>query len=353
MVSIFDLETAVIKSDTVVTPQLMEDLKLACQALETVPARLKDWHPGSDGKVLDLVHPSLFPLIYGRSKVLNDGHVGLKNCMEHIGKGKTTEIPDDSQLSGPRTFGQFRDKIPNYWSRRFQWLPCQVDFSDDNDVLITSYINNLHPVDHADLYSALQRCIAKAIPLWDRTLSSTYVPLKPRIDMKMTKYDYPQGRDPPDDFMRPGSDDIGETSVSDYQRRHQWERSTRVLIHPEPGRYNSSERSVEAKINLRKQFKDTGLQVIVKLANIELSPDKPEYEGGSWHIEGQLNERICASALLYYDSENITENFLAFRQSVEDDEITMKAYGQVSKPLQSRRSPHVNEITLLLQCLMT
>jgi hypothetical protein len=26
----------------------------------------------------------------------------------------------------------------------------------------------------------------------------------------------------------------------------------------------------------------------VKLANIELTPDKPEYDGGSWHVEGQL-----------------------------------------------------------------
>lgn len=30
------------------------------------------------------------------------------------------------------------------------------------------------------------------------------------------------------------------------------------------------------------------LQVIVKLANIELTPEKPEYEGGAWHVEGQM-----------------------------------------------------------------
>lgn len=63
---------------------------------------------------------------------------------------------------------------------------------------------------------------------------------------------------------------------------------------------------------------------------LELSPEKPDYNGGSWHMEGQINERICASALYYYDCENITESFLAFRQKVEDDEFNMKAYGQVS-----------------------
>jgi hypothetical protein len=35
----------------------------------------------------------------------------------------------------------------------------------------------------------------------------------------------------------------------------------------------------------RKTFSDTNLQVIVKLANIHLTPDKPAYDGGSWHIE--------------------------------------------------------------------
>jgi hypothetical protein len=41
-------------------------------------------------------------------------------------------------------------------------------------------------------------------------------------------------------------------------------------------------------VRLRDQFREKGLQVIVKLANIELNPEKPEYHGGSWHIEGQL-----------------------------------------------------------------
>jgi len=64
-----------------------------------------------------------------------------------------------------------------------------------------------------------------------------------------------------------------------------------------------------------------GLQVIVKLANIELTPEKPEYEGGTWHVEGQLNEHICATALYYYDSSNITTSRLAFRQQSSTDTI--------------------------------
>ena len=35
-------------------------------------------------------------------------------------------------------------------------------------------------------------------------------------------------------------------------------------------------------------LRGTKMQVIVKLANIVLTPDKPEYMGGTWHVEGCL-----------------------------------------------------------------
>ncbi|KAJ5937909.1 hypothetical protein N7454_004251 [Penicillium verhagenii] len=81
---------------------------------------------------------------------------------------------------------------------------------------------------------------------------------------------------------------------------------------PEPEDFKEHKFAQESPVLMN--FGKTGLQVIVKLANIELSPEKPEYDGGSWHIEGQLNEHICATAIYYYDSENITESTLAFRQ---------------------------------------
>ena len=35
---------------------------------------------------------------------------------------------------------------------------------------------------------------------------------------------------------------------------------------------------------LAEKFKDSGLQVIVKMASIELTPDKPEFPAGNWHV---------------------------------------------------------------------
>lgn len=75
----------------------------------------------------------------------------------------------------------------------------------------------------------------------------------------------------------------------------------------------------QGKIDLERKYKDSGLQVIVKLANIQLTPDKPAYDGGSWHVEGKSNEHICATTIYYYDCENVTESSLAFRAMVSDE----------------------------------
>ncbi|KAF5600365.1 WD40 repeat 2 [Fusarium pseudoanthophilum] len=43
-------------------------------------------------------------------------------------------------------------------------------------------------------------------------------------------------------------------------------------------------------------LRETGpkrLQVIVKLANVHLTPDNSNYPGGWWHTEGQINEHIA------------------------------------------------------------
>ena len=41
-----------------------------------------------------------------------------------------------------------------------------------------------------------------------------------------------------------------------------------------------------------------GLQVVYKLANIHLTPEKPSYSGVTWHVEGTMNENIVASVRL-------------------------------------------------------
>ena len=83
----------------------------------------------------------------------------------------------------------------------------------------------------------------------------------------------------------------GETGqIDDYdddEDEDDWKRTNRILRWPEPEPYQPGCRGcVTEPMDLRKKFKDTGLQIIVKLASIYLTPEKPRYPGGSWHVEG-------------------------------------------------------------------
>jgi hypothetical protein len=58
-------ENNIIKSDTIVTPDVHADLRAGFDKLRAAQAAAPDWHPGSNDMVQDLVHPSLYPLVYG------------------------------------------------------------------------------------------------------------------------------------------------------------------------------------------------------------------------------------------------------------------------------------------------
>ena len=125
LVSVFDGD--VVKSDTIIPPDLQAALKVAVEPLEDVPKHIKDWHPGSDDVVLDLVNPSLFPLVYGRTKVLKEGLTTLEDCIQRCGEGV---VPG---TAGPYPYvlpGRFLDTM--FYSERFQWLPCEVEISASN-----------------------------------------------------------------------------------------------------------------------------------------------------------------------------------------------------------------------------
>lgn len=334
-----DADAAVQKSDSIIPDALKDELKAAAAPLEDGLAKHQDWHPGSDDKVLDLVHPSLFPLLYGRSRVLDDDSVTLEDCVEYTGLGEVVPVPEDKHLKvtslpglsgwdGGRFGGRHIEQ--HFFSKRFQWLPCEVKFGDDEECQITSYINNLQPSKHKPLYGAIEKIIAKIIPMWDASLSSTERSNLPvRIDIDEAEWIEPDAereREPDESEM-----DEDEIMEADEEFRRQ----NRTLVMPEPSEpydarksHKSSNRRAVGPVHLREDWADHGLQIIVKLANIHLTPDKPTYDGGFWHIEGQLNDHICASALYYYDSSNITASTLSFREATSVEHLSDKPYEQ-------------------------
>ncbi|KAI3323654.1 hypothetical protein HD806DRAFT_534778 [Xylariaceae sp. AK1471] len=319
LISILDAEVEVVKSDSSISASLGKLLKDAVKPLEDVPDHQKDWHPGSDGKVLDLLHPSLFPMVYGSSRVLPYGKVPLHGCQKFTGRGETYALANVT---------------PKYWSAgepstlgSTQWLPSDIAWSSSGGMRITSYINNLHPDNHAELYEVLEQFVAAAVPLWERCLytddGNNNDLMKPRIS------ETPQGDE---DFYFPegvvydrpplqeGEDEDDYLWSEAYE---EWKTTHRILKWPEPDDYDAARvRSAEMRPNLQIMFPD-GLQVIFKLANIHLSPSNPEYGGGSLHVEGALNDRIVATALYYYDCDNITESVLTLHHPVNAEELRM------------------------------
>ncbi|KAF2108294.1 hypothetical protein BDV96DRAFT_616369 [Lophiotrema nucula] len=344
-VAVLDAEATIVKSDSAITEDLRVRLKDAVWPIEDVPERLKDWHPYSAGQVLDLVHPSLFPVSFGLTRALPRGTVPLENCIEYIGKGDP--IPEFTAKTYTRQVGWSNDQdIAMAWGS-YQWLPSNISIAPDEKPKIDSYINNLHPQANKDLYAILEQFVDASIPLWNECLSWFHCRI--RIDPGSTgneDYEMPEGvrfpRDQyrnrtidPDDPPDAKDEEEEEMDDRDWAMEHDcddeyndWWEANRKLTYPEPNfvpRVELEKKEGAKPIDLRKDFPN-GLQVIFKFANIILDPEdlNPHYDGGSWHVEGSLNEHICATALYYYDSENIEDSSLAFRQSFDVEEMTMK-----------------------------
>lgn len=276
-------DAGVVKSDTAISAELQQALQVAVRPLEHIPEAQKDYHPGSDNKVVDLVHPSLFPVVYGRTRILPDKVIGLDDCLHNVGSAKLLSLPPEDQkvllYRDPNSWRNMqRERSP--YSRNFQWMPCDVKLTGNDGCRIVSYINNLHPTENRDLYGILEKIIARTIPLWDTAL--TYAGNK----YNRIVYDQVEYLDHPD--PEPKAKDEEEGSTEEFWDRHgEWEK-TRPIKLPEPGIFKTRKFRSNKKANLRKRFSRNGLQVIVKLANIQLTPEKPDYDGGSWHVEGQL-----------------------------------------------------------------
>ncbi|KAF5507238.1 hypothetical protein CGCA056_v012745 [Colletotrichum aenigma] len=301
LMPVLDYSIAVIKSDAIMTPDMATSLRKGVKPLEEVPAEDKDWHPNSNEQVLDLVHPSLWPLMYGRSRVLRDRVIGLDDALEHCGMG--TILPKRKQKE------------------------TELLIKAGRKAKIASYINNLHPKEHSDLYAVIERFIEKSLPAWEiiynwekdfsvqrlRTDEAGFGDCPcPELcqlddmDCSCEPWKRPVGGD--EEPRDPDDEEQYDDEYKDSERKKRddaWFFATHALKLPDADplaekhvRIDSSHVKTHGFFNNKSQ-----VQVIVKLANIHLTPDKP------------------STALFYYDSENITECTLDFRTSANGDEL--------------------------------
>ncbi|KAH7142168.1 hypothetical protein EDB81DRAFT_723437 [Dactylonectria macrodidyma] len=372
LMPVYDYTTAVIKSDSILTSELAMALQEAIKPLENVPPKSKDWHPHSKEQVLDLVHPSLWPLIYGRSRVLRDRVINVNDALAFCGTGVILPAPGSEQTTKILGEGGFCEEEVVVLSNKFQWLPCDVDLNPGTGrVKIASYINNLHPQEHAHLYPIIEKFIEKSLPAWDVIYSweerfsvqrlttneagygecpcpepcgiNDYYGCtpwrRPINEDEEPRYDVEEWEellaDGEEDGDEPDYTGLAEEKREDYwtnpKRRElddAWFASTHTTKLPDPDpsakdhvRIGSSDVKSQGFFNNKKQ-----IQVIVKLANIHLTPEQPFYNGGSWHTEGLLNEHIVSTALYYYDSENITDCILDFRTCADKEDLAAELF---------------------------
>jgi hypothetical protein len=268
----------------------MARLREAVRVLEEVPDAEKDWHPGSDGQVLDLVHPSLFCLVRE-----------VSGAPERAWQSPTT--------------GSSRYEF----SEKFQWLPTDVEVGDDGEAEFLSYVNNVHPVAHRELASVLPDLFSRLLPLWENVLTDLHHPRPLRIEAD--PYSWYDDSEP----AEPSDHEDKDATKAYADAMDDWWENRRPAVPDAPVFVPPALPDESARVDLRGRR----LQVIVKLAAIHLTPDKPEYPGGSWHVEGMMNERIVSTGIHYWDSENITESRLSFRAEVDEPDYQQSDYAGI------------------------
>ncbi|PTB75248.1 hypothetical protein M440DRAFT_1439803 [Trichoderma longibrachiatum ATCC 18648] len=336
----------IVKSDTFVSDQLWDELKTSFETLRADQAGNVDWHPGTNDMVQNLVHPSMYPFVFGRSGFIFEEEVDRENAFASVGKGsivpEITRLPDyGSRFLNvawqPNSIGV----VPSeYRSSQYQWLPTNVTFREDGTAKLTSYVNNLYPRKYPAIYEAIEHAIDAAIPAWDQCLREN-LGYRENVNAgrKDSRFDLITDASDEDDDLWTTSmvwempedfrynrfayvdPDRIKPSIGEQIHPGEWVEGREAIL-PEPKPFKQIDYTPPQR--LREKFKEHGLQVIVKMASIELTPEKPYFPTGSWHVEGQMNERICATALFYLDSENVTDSHLSFRMQTSSwlqDEI--------------------------------
>lgn len=413
---VFNTNSGVCKSDAALSSDLTSQLSNSVDLLSHQAIREK---PAS--AVVNLVDPSLFPLVYGRTNVL----VGGQSCGmdENSWSSRSKEcllVSERPQLAKERSTWTW-DSGRYIWSSKFQWLPCEVEFTGppgSTDVRISSYINNLHPTNH-EMYSAIETVISGSIKQWNeilvrnkwrKAIPSFYGNCVswPRGPIRIRTYGVEWKAQFPEWAKKlPDKEDEDKLSAEEYEAicaqveaylqepesrdKVYWDQvrtqripedwkarwgllrtaltkygCTFVFEHSDPGTAYSYEdwkagrtgksivgpahfnyvcspdyelsRFFEANpwltpyewmykpkeedpddhqfytLALQDEFRDRGLQTVVRIHSIELDPETPSFPGEEWHTEGNANERIVANAIYALDSENMPEPQISFRQ---------------------------------------
>ncbi|KAK6336942.1 hypothetical protein TWF718_009731 [Orbilia javanica] len=297
--------------------KLRGDLIKAAATLENGPCKM--WHPESNQQLLDLVHPSMWPIIYGRTRTISGEVVQAPEIPEHY--------------SFPQAGYSYSEK--------FCWLPSEFEISREGKTRIASYINNLALPEQAQIfYPILEEIFSKFVPIFNHVLADLRREIQTlrrveRLSHKeIKKFGYKKSI--PEEASTNTLTKLltqfekGETLTADVSHEVQLSHTilkrltiSNLFHNHKPMKIVSRGKLTESTWepparNVLEHVKLEGstARVIVKMATIILTPEKPKWSGSRWHVEALKNERIVATGIYYYDQENITPSALGFRRAM-------------------------------------
>ncbi|KAI4253199.1 MAG: hypothetical protein LQ352_003831 [Teloschistes flavicans] len=182
-----------------------------------------------------------------------------------------------------------------------------------------SYINNIHPFRHRALYRLVESLVDTLIPFFNRTL----------IDLKAPGWQgqrlvvVEMGREPmtlrdPEPFRPP------------EQRMHNMMLNQQGYYLNDKGQFQDA-----LFVDLKKEFWNIGVQFVLQMQDINLEPQSSDFPREEWHVQGQTNERICATAYYVYSTDNLSDKLpptISFRARVNPDEADLANEAMTQPP---------------------
>ncbi|KAK6358642.1 hypothetical protein TWF730_007965 [Orbilia blumenaviensis] len=312
------------RTDNFVDENLRQELVKAAATLEADPE--KPWHSVVGRQVLDLVHPCDYPIVYGRSKTID---------------GEPVEAPRYREPNHGDSTDYYASE--NHYSEKFCWLPSEFEISPNGETKIASYVNNLTSTKEKELfYPILEKIFSKFVPLFNHALADLKRETHELRRVEYQEYREQQksisGKTVSEDVYKKTRDRLfrqfekGEKLTADviiepetpnlFKRFVPFHKRTETLFGGNPPSFvwEPPPESLLQSIKLE----GTTVKVIVKMATLILTPEKPQSTGGPWHVEALKNERIVAAGIYYYDQENVTPSSLGFRRAIRDMSLAME-----------------------------
>ncbi|KAJ2228187.1 hypothetical protein IWW45_006707 [Coemansia sp. RSA 485] len=321
-------------------------------AIESIPDKFKDWsdtsksvytfetrspedrsrrNSSSHCRLLHLVDPSLYPLVYDKTPILSHPTSSPADFVKRpcqgtkpgsseawkqavIGLNRRVEANKDSSAENSNTSSEASVDIARLFDEQnlfpdahigYCWLPSDIHVHNDGSVKINSYINNLHPIRHASAYQTIAKAISKCLPLLEQTLTDLVFRRCPRVTVKpevciretlpIPTYDYSE--------LHKIYGDCWQNVVIAWKNGLQF-------TEPVPDKFVEPSRP-HSPFSLN----NTDLQVFVKLTNVYLTPETPECIPEPLYANGTNNERIVATSMYFYDVDNVEDIEIDFREA--------------------------------------